>query len=737
MKARNRFNTLLCLGLVQLSALAAEAAERRVMILPFRNLTRAETDNWLGESFSESLLMGLGRVRSVKLVERAELAQVIKEQAFMQSLLADPDNAPRIGKLVGADFMITGSYQKIGERIQVNLRLVQVETGEIEAGTLTQAQGDMGHLFELQQDLADQLVDKLKLDRKEAELKQMRTSIAATRSAKAQEYYLKAKGPDDWLLGDQMMVTSIGNYQKAVAEDPLYALAWAGFSERLAVRGNKEANIYDSRQPDDLQKALAYADKALQLQPDLALGHRARARALQALNRQAEALEEARKAVDLDNSSANIIWYLGVKYPGYQNPQADMFELFKQEMAALGADFEDPQIMSTLASQFIFKFVADPETDLSPAIAMLEKAHLKRPNYPSTLMLLASFKLLQQDYAQLDSYIDKILKIDPENPILMYSCANMLRFSDKERARDLALAALERQPGLVYARLLLIEMYQQQFKDFPAAEAEYQRALRQEPENPHVEYTAALVYMREKRYPKAIELFQRSLDKSKSIANPAVSITVGLAYKLMGDCYNALKQDEAAREKYHAVLLAPDVNQLTRAMTHQALSFIFLRKQDYPTALMHFTEFMQGAPGYAKMDKNPTVYRLLYLLVEEQKGTVSAAAQNDIGQGFLSLGHYPEAEHYLQAARQAEPENPVIHYNLGLYYLATDKAKAAQQAFEKAVSLKPTYVKALYNLGLLAQKNADKAQARAYFEAVLKLEPGHTEALQALKNSGF
>ncbi|MGE3727732.1 MAG: FlgO family outer membrane protein, partial [Candidatus Sericytochromatia bacterium] len=138
MKPPYLFRTLLCLGFFHLSTWAAEAAERRVMILPFRNLTRAEADNWLGESFSESLLMGLGRVRSLKLVERAELAQVIKEQAFMQSLMADPENAPRIGKLVGADYMITGSYQKIGERIQVNLRLVQVETGEIEANTLTQ-----------------------------------------------------------------------------------------------------------------------------------------------------------------------------------------------------------------------------------------------------------------------------------------------------------------------------------------------------------------------------------------------------------------------------------------------------------------------------------------------------------------------------------------------------------------------------------------------------------------------
>jgi len=736
MKPSYLFRTLLCLGFFHLSTWAAAAAERRVMILPFRNLTRAEADNWLGESFSESLLMGLGRVRSLKLVERAELAQVIKEQALMQSLLADPENAPRIGKLVGADYMITGSYQKIGERIQVNLRLVQVETGEIEANTLTQVQGDMMHLFELQQNLADQLVDKLKIERKEAEIKQMKASMMATRSTKAQEYYLKAKGNDDWLLGDPMMRASIENYQKALQEDPEYALAWAGLSERLTVRWSDESKFYESRQPDDLQKALSAAEKALQLQPMLASAHRAYARVLLALKRSEAALVEARKAVELENSSANIIWYLGVKYPDFNKNKEDMFELMQSELQTLGADFDDPQILSTLASQYIFKFISDPNTDLTPALAMLEKALRKRPNSPSILMLLSSFKLMQEDFPAARDYVEHMLASDPENPILMYLTANMLRFSNKERARELALKALQLQPGLLYVRLLLMEMYQQQFKDFQAAEIEYQAALKQDPDNYRVEHTAGLVSFREKRYSQALEFFQRALDKSAQQNDPSAHITRVVTLKLMGDSYNALKQDDAAQEKYTAVLNEPNENALTRAMTHQALAYIFLRKQDYPTALQHFTAFMQGAPGYAKIDKNPTVYRLLYLLVEETKGAISAAAQNDIGQGFLSLGHYSEAQSYLLKARSKEPENPVIHYNLGLYYLATEKPAEARQAFEKALSLKPNYLKALFNLGLLAQKSGDKSTARRYFEAVLKIEQGHAEASAALKNLG-
>jgi tetratricopeptide (TPR) repeat protein len=730
-------STLLAVSLLSFmpfSGLAAQGDQvQRIMILPFRNLTHQAADNWLGESFSESLLMGLGRLHSLKLVERAELAQVIKEQAFMQSMLADPDNAPQIGKLVGADYMVTGSYQKIAERIQVNVRLVRVDTGEIESSSMTQAQGDLNHLFELQQDLADQLVDKLKVERKSAEIELMKASIASTRSSKAQEYYLKGKGSDDWVIGDKMMQASISNYEKAVAEDPDYALAWAGLSERLAQRAGDATKIFLSQQPNDGTRALAYADKAIQLQPQLALGHRARARVLNVLKREAEALAEARKAVDLDNSGANIVWYLGLKYPNYKNPTTDLLDTLKAEMVKLGADFEDPLILGTLASQYIFKFIADPATDMSPAIQMLEQAYQKRPNYPQTLLLLASFHMLQQELDKVGGYIDKIIKIDPENPILMYTCANLLRFSDKDRAKDLAIKALAIQPNLLYVRFLLMEMYQQQFKDFAAAQAQYRLALAESPENGMVDYTAGIIYFREKRYTEAIALFQTSLEKSRKNQSELDAQYSVFALKFIGDSYNALHQDEEAQQSYKLLLDQNDQNALTNAMTHRALSFIFMRKKDYAQALTHFTQFMQGAPGYAKTENNPTVYRLLYLLAEEQKGAVSAAVLNDIGQGFITLEEYEEAETYLNRAVQIDSQNPVIYYNLGLLYFSKNQLELAQKSFLQAIALKPNYIKALYNLGLIAQQTGQKDQARSYFKRILSYESDNAEALAALK----
>ncbi|PKL77762.1 MAG: hypothetical protein CVV27_04635, partial [Candidatus Melainabacteria bacterium HGW-Melainabacteria-1] len=114
------------LGFQTLPGLAAE--RRRIVVLPFRNLSQQAADNWLAESFSESLIMGMGQAGGLRLIERSELQAVVKEQALMQSILADAAQAPRLGQLMGAEYIVVGNFQRIGGQIQANVRLVNAST---------------------------------------------------------------------------------------------------------------------------------------------------------------------------------------------------------------------------------------------------------------------------------------------------------------------------------------------------------------------------------------------------------------------------------------------------------------------------------------------------------------------------------------------------------------------------------------------------------------------------------
>src|SRR3990167_8566306 len=122
----------------------------RLVVLPFKNLTGQAEQNWLGESFAESLNTSLSQRSQLTLIERSQLELILQEQGFSQSALSDESQAPRLGKILGARKLLIGSYQQQGQTLQIQARLVDVETGQIAEGQAVKVEGPMDHLFELQ-----------------------------------------------------------------------------------------------------------------------------------------------------------------------------------------------------------------------------------------------------------------------------------------------------------------------------------------------------------------------------------------------------------------------------------------------------------------------------------------------------------------------------------------------------------------------------------------------------------
>jgi len=65
------------------------------------------------------------------IVERLKLRTILDEIQLGQTGMIDPDYAKKAGKLLGADIILTGTLAAVGEEWNVNLRLVNTETGLI------------------------------------------------------------------------------------------------------------------------------------------------------------------------------------------------------------------------------------------------------------------------------------------------------------------------------------------------------------------------------------------------------------------------------------------------------------------------------------------------------------------------------------------------------------------------------------------------------------------------------
>jgi len=71
------------------------------------------------------------RVRGLPVVERQKLLLAVEELRLGSSVLADESTRLRLGKITGARRMVFGGYLSVGDRVRMDLRLVDVETGKV------------------------------------------------------------------------------------------------------------------------------------------------------------------------------------------------------------------------------------------------------------------------------------------------------------------------------------------------------------------------------------------------------------------------------------------------------------------------------------------------------------------------------------------------------------------------------------------------------------------------------
>lgn len=134
------------------------AGPLKIAVLPMRNDTGDPKMEWLGRGIAEKITTVLAQERNpFKLVERMQIDKVLEEQKFQESTFVDPDTAVEIGRILGVDYVLIGSYQRFGGRLRLDVKRVFVRTGEIRGAM--DVIGEDTNVFELQDSLASKARD--------------------------------------------------------------------------------------------------------------------------------------------------------------------------------------------------------------------------------------------------------------------------------------------------------------------------------------------------------------------------------------------------------------------------------------------------------------------------------------------------------------------------------------------------------------------------------------------------
>jgi hypothetical protein len=105
------------------------------------------------EVFVENAFVNVGKVR---VVDRANIQQILKEHEFQSSGVIDESTAVEIGKLSGADIIVIGSVNRVGTLFYLNIKLIAVESAEIIGSSISEA-ADANEFL----DMANQAVYRL------------------------------------------------------------------------------------------------------------------------------------------------------------------------------------------------------------------------------------------------------------------------------------------------------------------------------------------------------------------------------------------------------------------------------------------------------------------------------------------------------------------------------------------------------------------------------------------------
>lgn len=173
MRIRAFFPVLAFLAfLVATSTLAAQDTQedRRpgIAAFPFENGgshgAGAEAENFEGleVGLQQLLLVELSQNTNLRVVERSRIRDIMAEQDLLSEGRVDPQTAARIGKIVGARYVILGSFLDLAGDFHMTGRVVDTETSEW-VGRGQQVRGRRENIYDLLVDLASDITEGLDL----------------------------------------------------------------------------------------------------------------------------------------------------------------------------------------------------------------------------------------------------------------------------------------------------------------------------------------------------------------------------------------------------------------------------------------------------------------------------------------------------------------------------------------------------------------------------------------------
>lgn len=263
-----------------------ESGEPTLAVMAFDDQSPGPDRGYLSDAISDGILNNLSRYTTFNTIARTSSFKFKGQDASVES----------IRKALGADLLLTGSQQKIGENLTISVQLVDATTGEHIWSE--RFEGEVAQLFEFQGEII--------------------RSVASTVGGRVSHYtppkgtrstvtamHLAAEGFSHFRKpGREANARAVEFYEAAIEADPEASI---GYMSMGFVHWSEShyASTNDEREAE-LDKAEAYATKAISLDGDNYLNHYLLGRLQESRGNLQAALQIYDKVKQLNPSYSNV-----------------------------------------------------------------------------------------------------------------------------------------------------------------------------------------------------------------------------------------------------------------------------------------------------------------------------------------------------------------------------------------------------------------------------------------------
>ena len=135
---------------------AADFQRTKIAVLDFELIGDKLATTGMGAILSEWFTTSIVKSGRFDVVERAMLQKLLSEQKLASTGIIDDTSASKLGRILGVKVIITGSVLRLGNSIEINSRVISVESGSIIA-----AENIRGNTGEDMHNLVDRLTIKI------------------------------------------------------------------------------------------------------------------------------------------------------------------------------------------------------------------------------------------------------------------------------------------------------------------------------------------------------------------------------------------------------------------------------------------------------------------------------------------------------------------------------------------------------------------------------------------------